>query len=141
MRLVNWSRVCGYTEVNGLYVLKNAVWMEFEYSGTRFRLRVDAGSMTDGLSVPRIFRWYLPAWDDRNILYNVSGICHDGAYGSELLSKPVADELFYLGLVTSGVPRYKARTALWAVEYLAGLHYGRRNDDYGISEYVSLEAV
>lgn len=141
MRLVNWSRICGYTKVNGLYVLKNAVWMEFEYSGTMFRLRVDAGSMTDGLSVPRIFRWYLPDWDDKNPLYNISGICHDGAYGSELLSKKVADELFYAGLVMSGVPKYKAGTALWAVEKLAGLHYGRRNDDYGISEYVSLVCI
>ena len=141
MTIKNWSNVVNYEKVNGLYVLKNDVYIDFIYNGNKFRITVDAGAMTDGLSVPKIFRWYLPDWDNDNALYNIAGICHDGAYGSELLSKDIADELFYQGLIKAGISKSKATVAKWAVEHLAGLHYGRKNDDFGISEYVSVEAL
>lgn len=137
----NWSNIVNYEKVNGLYVLKNDVYIDFIYKGSKFRITVDAGAMTDGLSVPKIFRWYLPDWDVSNPLYNIAGICHDGAYGSELLSKDVADELFYQALIKAGISKSKATVAKWAVEHLAGLHYGKKNDDFGISEYVSVEAI
>ena len=82
-------------------------------------------AMTDGLSVPKIFRWYLPDWNDKNILYNIAGICHDGMYGSELISKDIADLIFYNGLVKAGISKTKASAAKYAVQYLAGLHYGK----------------
>ena len=135
------SDVCNAEKVNGLYVLKSPVFIDFMYNGTLFRIKVDKGAMTDGLSVPKIFRWYLPDWNDSNPLYNIAGICHDGAYGSELLAKDVADELFYQGLRKAGISKSKASVAKWAVEHLAGLHYGRKNDDYDIAPYVSLTAV
>ena len=141
MILMNWSDSIGYKKVNGLYVLQNPVYLEFLHNDTAFRLTVDKGAMTDGLSVPKIFRWYLPDWNDKNPLYNIAGICHDGAYGSELLSKDLADEMFYLGLVAAGISKSKAKVARWAVEHLAGLHYGKNHDDFGISEYVSLDVL
>ena len=141
IKILNWSRVCNYEVVNGLYVLKNDVWLDFEHNGSKFRIKVDKGAMTDGLSVPKIFRWYLPDWDDRNVLYNVAGVVHDGCYGSELVCKELADEIFYRGLLTAGISRSKATVAKYAVQYLARLHYGRKNDDFGISEYVSVELV
>lgn len=141
IKIVNWSNEVNYKKVNGLYVIQNDVWIDFLYNGDKFRITVDAGAMTDGLSVPKIFRWYLPDWNDSNPLYNIAGICHDGAYGSELLSKDIADELFYQGLIKAGISKSKATVAKWAVEHLAGLHYGRKNDDFGISEYVSVEAL
>lgn len=141
MTIKNWSNVVNYEKVNGLYVLKNDVYIDFIYKGSKFRITVDAGAMTDGLSVPKIFRWYLPDWNDSNPLYNIAGICHDGAYGSELLSKDIADELFYQGLIKAGISKSKATVAKWSVEHLAGLHYGKKNDDFGISEYVSVEAI
>lgn len=141
VKIVDWSNVVNYKKVNGLYVIQNDVWIDFLYNGDKFRITVDAGAMTDGLSVPKIFRWYLPDWNDNNPLYNIAGICHDGAYGSELLSKDIADELFYQGLLKAGISKSKATVAKWAVEHLAGLHYGRKNDDFGISEYVKVEAI
>lgn len=141
IKIVDWSNEVNYKKVNGLYVIQNDVWIDFLYNGDKFRITVDAGAMTDGLSVPKIFRWYLPDWNDGNPLYNIAGICHDGAYGSELLSKDIADELFYQGLIKAGISKSKATVAKWAVEHLAGLHYGRKNDDFGISEYVSVEAL
>lgn len=141
IKILNWSRVCNYEIVNGLYVLKNDVWLDFEHNGSKFRIKVDKGGLTDGLSVPKIFRWYLPDWDDNNVLYNVAGICHDGMYGSEVVCKELADEIFYKGLLMAGISRSKATVAKYAVQYLAGLHYGREHDDFGISEYVSLTCI
>lgn len=141
IKIVDWSNVVNYKKVNCLYVIQNDVWIDFLYNDNKFRITVDAGAMTDGLSVPKIFRWYLPDWNDNNPLYNIAGICHDGAYGSELLSKDIADELFYQGLIKAGISKSKATVAKWAVEHLAGLHYGKNNDDFGIAEYVNVEAV
>lgn len=141
IKIVDWSNEVNYKKVNGLYVIQNDVWIDFLYNSDKFRISVDAGAMTDGLSVPKIFRWYLPDWNYSNTLYNIAGICHDGAYGSELLSKDIADELFYQGLIKAGISKSKATVAKWAVEHLAGLHYGRKNDDFGISEYVNVEAL
>ena len=135
----DWSNSISVNKVNGLYVLNNPVFIEFTYNYGRFRIVVDNGAMTDGLSVPKIFQWYLPAWDKDNVLYNIAGICHDGMYGSEIVSKELADEIFYQGLLKAGISKSKATMAKWAVEHLAGLHYGKNNDDYGISPYVHLE--
>lgn len=141
IKIVDWSNIVNYKKVNGLYVIQNDVWIDFLYNDNKFRITVNAGAMTDGLSVPKIFRWYLPDWNDNNQLYNIAGICHDGAYGSELLSKEIADELFYQGLLRSGISKSKATVAKWAVEHLASLHYGKKNDDFGIAEYVDVESV
>ena len=134
----DWSNTCAYDKVNDLYVTKNNVYLDFTYNGTNLRFIVDKGAMTDGLSVPKIFRWYLPVWNDKNILYNIAGICHDGMYGSELISKDIADLIFYNGLITAGISKTKASAAKYAVQYLAGLHYGKEHDDFGISPYCHL---
>lgn len=141
MKILNYSRICHYNKVNGLYVLENDVFMDINRDNVNFRIQVDKGAMTDGLSVPKIFRWYLKDWDDDNPLYNIAGIIHDGCYGSEIVTKPLADEIFYYGLLKAGISKTKAKIARWAVENLAGLHYGRKHDDYGISEYVHLDII
>ena len=69
------------------------------------------------------------------------GIAHDGMYGSEVVSKSLADEIFYQGLLKAGISKSKATVAKWAVEHLAGLHYGHNHDDFNISPYVHLEAL
>lgn len=141
IKIIDWSNSISVHKVNGLYVLDNPVYIIFEYSYTKFKITVGKNAMTDGLSVPKIFRWYLKDWDKDNVLYNVAGIAHDGAYGSELLAKDIADELFYQGLLKAGISKSKATVAKYAVQYLAGLHYGREHDDFGISEYVSVEPI
>ena len=56
-------------------------------------------------------------------------------------NKELADHIFYKGLLMAGISRSKATMAKYAVQYLAGLHYGRDHDDFGISEYVSLTCI
>lgn len=103
MKIINWSDSISVNKVNGLFVLNNPVFIEFTYNYGNFRITVDKGAMTDGLSVPKIFQWYLPAWNDNDPLYNIAGICHDGMYGSEKVSKELADEIFYQGLLKAGI--------------------------------------
>jgi hypothetical protein len=141
LSIVNWSDSIGVHKVNGLYVLDNPVWIDFLYNDNKFRISVDAGAMTDGLSVPKIFRWYLPDWDNDNVLYNIAGIVHDGLYGSEKVSKDLADEIFYQGLLKAGISKSKATIAKWAVEHLAGLHYGREHDDFDIAPHVQIRII
>lgn len=140
MKILNYSE-CFAKKINGLYVLQNDVHLDFGFNSYSYRFIVHKGAMTDGLSVPKIFQWYLPDWDNSNTLYNVAGIVHDAAYGSELLSKTIADQLFYEGLISAGINRFKASTAKWAVQNLAGLHYGKKHDDFGIAEYANIICI
>ena len=39
----DWSNCCDYEKVNGLYVLKQNVYIEFTYNGSRLRFIVDKG--------------------------------------------------------------------------------------------------
>lgn len=141
MKIIGHTPTCDYHKVNGLYVLDENVWLDFELNGVKFRITVYKGAMSDGLSVPRIFRWYLPCWDDNNPGYNISGIVHDGCYGSEILCKDMADMLFYKGLLFAHIKPSKASVAGWAVERLAGLRYGSKHDDFNISPYVHLDTL
>ena len=141
IKIIDWSNSISVDKVNGLYVLKNKVYLDILYFDENIRIIIDKGAMTDGLSVPKIFRWYLPDWDNDNVLYNIAGIVHDGLYGSEKVSKELADEIFYQGLLKAGISKYKATIAKWAVEHLAGLHYGREHDDFDIAPYVHIEII
>lgn len=142
LKIIDWSNSISVDKVNGLYVLKNKVYLDILYCNEeRIRFIIDKGAMTDGLSVPKIFRWYLPDWDNDNVLYNIAGIVHDGLYGSEKVSKELADEIFYQGLLKAGISKSKATIAKWAVEHLAGLHYGRKHDDYDIAPYVQIQII
>lgn len=137
--IIDWSPTCEYKKVNGLYVLTNDVYNTFQFGPFVYEITVKKGAMTDGLSVPRLFQWYLPCWDDKNVLYNISGIVHDACYGSEILSKSFADALFHQDLITAGISKRKANIALWCVENLAGLRYGRDKDDFDIAPFVRLK--
>lgn len=142
IKIIDWSNSISVDKVNGLYVLKNKVYLDIVYCNEdHIRFIIDKGAMTDGLSVPKIFRWYLPDWDNDNVLYNIAGIVHDGLYGSEKVSKDLADEIFYQGLLKAGISKSKATIAKWAVEHLAGLHYGREHDDFDIAPYVQIQII
>lgn len=47
VKIISWSDICNYEKVNGLYVLKNDVWIDFEYNYAKFRIKVDKGVMTN----------------------------------------------------------------------------------------------
>ena len=43
-----------------------------EYNN-QYQIILDKGYRCDGLSVPKVFQWYLPSWDKDNQLYNLAG--------------------------------------------------------------------
>lgn len=61
-----------YTDDNG-YVLQKRIRtiIRDEYNN-QYQIILDKGYKCDGLSVPKMFRWYLPSWDEDNSLYNLA---------------------------------------------------------------------
>lgn len=127
----SWTAIDG-----GLFRLDcdlSAVW-ECD-DGNEYRIDFRRGLIWDGASVPKMFRWYLPNIDERNLVYTLAGLAHDFCYGSECLSKDLADDLFRGTMRDAGIPRRKASFAEWLVEHFAKNHYGKKNDRNGIRFY------
>lgn len=103
------------------------------------------GFKCDGLSVPKMFRWFLKDWDPENELYNLAGALHDWLYATEgvngLFSRSECDDIFRGLLRESGMNRFHASTADLMVGLFAGnkRHWG--NDEYGIVPMARLEAA
>lgn len=103
------------------------------------------GFKCDGLSVPSVFRWFLPSWDQKNELYNIAGAVHDWLYATKgayrVWTREECDDIFRGVLRISGVSRFKAGVADKAVELFAGnrRHWG--NDCYGVSGLVRVDTM
>lgn len=96
----------------------------------------------DGLSVPKIFQWFLPSWDDNNKIYNWAGIIHDALYGNkgfDVFTREQCDSIFRGILRISGISRFKAGCADKALEWFACLHWG--DDNLKCSKLVTMEKV
>ena len=139
-RLKSWEVFSWTAMRGGLFRLDNdfnAVWSD--NNGKEYRFEFRRGLVWDGASVPKIFRWYLPNIDEMNLPYTLAGLVHDFCYGSECLSKDLADDLFRGTMRDAGIPRRKASFAEWLVEHFAKSHYGKKNDRHGIRFYGKME--
>lgn len=110
----------------------------------RWQCEIDIlpGFKCDGLSVPVIFRWFLPSWDKKNGLYNLAGAIHDGLYancGYYAFNRSECDDIFRGLLRESGICRFKASSADWCVGKFAGgdSHWG--NDSYNCKDLIKLK--
>lgn len=103
------------------------------------------GFRCDGLSVPRLFRWFLPSWDEKNTLYNVAGALHDWLYTTKgnfgMFTREECDDFFRGLLRESGIGRIKAGCADKAVEWFAGNNSHWGNDNYGVAPLVRMEVT
>lgn len=109
-----------------------------------YRIILDKGYRCDGLSVPKIFRWYLPSWDKDNQLYNLSGSVHDALYtikGANIFSREESDDIFRGLLRDSGISRAKAGLADMAVGLFAGgdRHWG--NDTWNNKDKIHVKLM
>lgn len=98
--------------------------------GREFMLKFLVGYKCDGLSVPKIFRWFLPNWDPNNMRYNWAGAIHDALYGNKgfgIFSREECDDIFRGALRESNIGRFKAGCADKAVEWFANGHWGDDN--------------
>lgn len=77
------------------------------------KIVVPKGFMSDGASVPAVFRGLLPS----DGLYSIPAWVHDWLYSSHEVSKEVADYIFYTLMAYMGVPIWKRQTMYLAVKY------------------------
>ena len=122
------------------YILENdieVVLKEGNY-GYTVRIFIKAGAVWDGLSVPYLFRWFLPNYSIDNPLVNIAGLVHDAMYASELVAKDTADDMFRGILRDAGISRFRASTAEYLVEKFAKKHYGIEHDKYDLRKRVSI---
>lgn len=152
-KVLNVSPFLWRTEKDGSHVLKRTATLCFELgkdgfvSTAKIRFCGEStdcqGFRCDGLSVPRLLRWFLPSWDERNGLYNVAGAVHDWLYATKgncgMFTREECDDVFRGLLRESGKSRFKAGCADKAVEWFAGnkRHWG--NDSYGVSSLARME--
>lgn len=109
-----------------------------------FEIFLDKGYRCDGLSVPKVFRWYLPSWDKDNQLYNLAGAIHDALYtlkGANMFTREECDDIFRGLLRDSGISRAKAGLADMAVGLFAGgdKHWG--NDEWNNKDLIHVRTV
>lgn len=98
-------------------------------------LKLKNGFRCDGASVPSIFMWFLPKWDDDNMTYNGSSVLHDCLYAAKGIkgkfTREECDDFFRGGIRVAGFSRFRAGVADKAIEWFAASpkHWG--DDDLG----------
>lgn len=124
-----------------LFAVNLALDIELGDGGTRqFVFTFSPGYRCDGLSVPRLFRWFMKAWDNSNDLYNMAGALHDWLYATKgntyYFSREECDDIFRGLLRIAGTCRGKAGIADKALEWFAGgsNHWG--SDEYKVKNLV-----
>lgn len=133
-----------FFKVNGAYECFGTMALTGTYTKEEKKQKITfiikTGFVCDGLSVPKIFQWFLPAWDKKNVLYNLAGAVHDGLYtnkGFSIFTREECDSIFRGILRDSGISRFKAGCADKAIEWFASgdKHWG--NDDYNVKDRFS----
>lgn len=143
------------SEEDGSHILKRTafLYVDYERDGKKFTAKVrfcgeatdGRGFRCDGLSVPKVFRWFLPSWDAKNWAYNIAGAFHDwlyctgGAYGQ--FTREECDDFFRGILRCSGISRFKAGCADKAIEWFAGNSRHWRNDEFLTAPLVHMEVL
>lgn len=133
----NYNRIKIISLQNGRFITGDPLTVTLvDNRGRIYTIRISAGTVWNGLSIPKVFRWFLPVYDETNYLYNIAGLIHDLLYASSLLPKDTADDIFRGILRDAGISRFKASTAELCVEKFAGKHYG--SDEYGMKDHISV---
>src|SRR5574344_643443 len=100
------------------------------------------GAETDGLSVPRLFRWFLPVWDETKPEYSMVGATHDALYATAgfggTFTREDSDDFLRGGLRCAHKDRKHAGIADMAVRLLACRHWGAAADTHDLRDYVTV---
>jgi len=98
----------------GFWNLQDEDWsIKFETNLGNFKLRLSKGWITDKRSGSSAVDLIIPKWS-KNIIYCSTIAFHDAGY-SGYLPKEEVDELFYQGLLLSGISKWRAKLAWSAV--------------------------
>jgi hypothetical protein len=130
----------------GLFIARRPCGFRFICirNGVRRQFRVDfrEGAETDGLSVPRLFRWFLPVWEENNPEYSMVGATHDALYATAgfggIFTREDSDDFLRGGLRCAHKDRERAGIADMAVRLLACRHWGAAADTHDLRDYVTV---
>lgn len=89
------------------------------------RIIVPAGFVTDFASVPRVPVAYWLAGDTAH----AAAVIHDYLYTTGLLSKAVADSIFYEAMVASGISRWRAYPMYLGVRFGGGIAWAQHRNE------------
>lgn len=118
-----------------IFVLKEPFEVSFrtQFAKVPTRLRVAAGFLTDGASVPRLLWWFAPPLAGE---YFAAAVLHDAMYASHIVSKDTADWMFLRGMLLAGVNGFKARLMYRAVRMFGNGPWKKGGDMRDIVTFV-----
>jgi hypothetical protein len=106
----------------GFWNLQDEEWcVKFETNFGNFKLKLLRGWVTDKRSGNSAVDLIIPKWS-HNIIYCATVAFHDAGY-SGYLPKEEVDELFYQGLLLSGISKWRAKLAWKAVSVFGNNGY------------------
>lgn len=128
-----------FVKEGDLYVNKLETYLNVKDEGNNFyHFLFKPGFVTDMGSVPKPFQWFMPSYDHDNVLLNLAYVAHDFCYGSECISKELADDLLRSVIRDAGYNRLHASAVCEAVKLFAKCHYGVKHDTYNCRNYGEL---
>jgi len=134
------------TTLKDMYTLRSRAWIciPILHNGHEKKMlfSFEPGFISDGLSVPWIFRWFLKNWDKDNDLYNLAGVVHDALYGRKgynIFTREECDDIFRGLLRISGKSRFKASTADFLLGIFGHRHWGL--DDHNCNDKCAMTFV
>jgi len=111
----------------GFWNLQDEDWsIKFETNLGTFKLKLSKGWITDKRSGSSAVDLIIPKWS-KSIIYCATIAFHDAGY-SGYLPKEEVDEIFYQGLLLSGISKWRAKLAWSAVSAFGNSGY------YGIDD-------
>lgn len=140
-KVTNYSLLEMSSIDNDKFVLLNDFYitvMKSDNANEKYTIKISKGAIWDGLSIPKMFRWFMPEIDYTNELYSAAGLVHDCLYASELLSKSISDDIFRSILRDAGMTRFKASTAHLCVKLFAKCHYGIKYDTNNLRDFIKV---
>ena len=91
--------VAGYWRADGLFELTGWLIYDLGRKNSGLRVWVPAGYATDFASIPALVQWAVPKFG----AHDAPAVLHDWLYNTHLVSKPIADAVFYEALLVCGV--------------------------------------
>lgn len=91
------------TDADGVTSVELLTALQFNLYGKVFTVK--KGFVSDGMSMPRLFRWLIGDPFEPQFLY--AAVIHDWYYRTQTIDRNLADTIFRSMLAKSGVPAWK----------------------------------
>lgn len=148
---VIFTPICTEKESKRIWKLTSPATIDVTYikDNKEYILQVNliTGFRTDGASVPPVFNWFLPRWDNKNMMYNCGSIVHDCLYTmaglNNYFTRSEADDFLRGIWRCSGISRFKAGIADMCIGWFAGgdEHWGDDDLDNKLHNYIKIDVI